>query len=314
MKPMRIVVTGAAGFIGSHICDALLAQGHEVAGVDAFIDYYPRALKEDNLRLIGAHPRFTFTELDLRIDRLDDLLEGADGVVNQAAMAGLMRSWDDLETYVGCNILAVARLIAACQRAGVERFVHASTSSVYGQNAVGDESLPTRPISPYGVTKLAAEHLLLAHRAAHGFPVIILRYFSIYGPRQRPDMAYHIFIKAMLAGEPITIYGDGRQSRANTFVADCVRGTLAALADGEVGETYNIGGGEEISLLEAIDLIAKATGTSPQIRHERPRPGDQLRTVADTSKARRAFGYQPIVRPADGLREQARWHVAQAVR
>lgn len=310
---MRIVVTGAAGFIGSHVSEALLAQGHEVVGIDAFIDYYPRAVKENNLRPLAVHPAFTFAERDLRSDPLDDLLEGADAVINEAAMAGLMRSWDDLESYVGCNILALQRLIVACQRAGIDRFVHASTSSVYGRNAVGDESLPTRPVSPYGVTKLAAEHLLLAHRSAHGFPVVILRYFSIYGPRQRPDMAYHIFIKALLAGEPITIYGDGQQSRANTFVADCVRATLAALADGELGETYNIGGGEEIRLLEAIDLIAEATGARPRIRYERPRPGDQLRTVADTSKARRSFGYQPTIAPAEGLHQQVRWQQAYPV-
>jgi UDP-glucuronate 4-epimerase len=304
---MRIVVTGAAGFIGSHVVEALLSGGHDVVGVDAFVDYYPRAIKEENLRAFGEHPRFSFSELDLRSDPLDAVLEGAEAVVNQAAMAGLMRSWSDLDLYVGCNILGLERLVAACDRAGIRRFVHASTSSVYGAEAVGDESMPTSPVSPYGVTKLAAEHLLRAHLAARGLPVVILRYFSIYGPRQRPDMAYHIFIEALLAGRPITVYGDGLQSRSNTYIDDCVSGTLAALERGEVGETYNIGGGQEITVRDAIDIISDATGVIPDVRHEPARPGDQRRTVADIGKARAMLGYEPAVAPNDGLRRQVRW-------
>ena len=304
---MRIVVTGAAGFIGSHLCEQLLAEGHEVVGIDSFVDYYPRRLKEGNLRAIGDHPRFVFAELDLRSSPLDAVLEAADAVVNQAAMAGLMRSWSDLETYVGCNILGLQRLIAASSNAGVTRFVQASTSSVYGREAVGDESQPTHPVSPYGVTKLAAEHLLLAQVAASGFPAIILRYFSVYGPRQRPEMAYHLFIEAMLRGEPITVYGSGLQSRSNTYVADCVRGTIEALARAEVGEIFNIGGGEEITLRRAIEIIADATSATPTIRYEDGRAGDQWRTWANTEKARKAFGYRPTVAAATGLRAQVQW-------
>lgn len=311
---MRVVVTGAAGFIGSHVSEALLSAGHDVVGVDAFVDYYPRATKEANLRAIGDHPCFTFSELDLRSDPLDAALEGADAVVHQAAMAGLMRSWSDLELYAGCNILGLERLVAACGRAGIKRFIHASTSSVYGADAVGDESLATNPVSPYGVTKLAAEHLLMAHLEAHGLPVVILRYFSIYGPRQRPDMAYHIFIDALLARRPITVYGDGLQSRSNTYIEDCVSGTLAALERGEVGEVYNIGGGKEVTLRRAIEIIADLTGTIPQIRHEPARPGDQRRTVADIRKARAALGYEPTVAPEDGLRQQVLWQAARQVR
>ena len=307
---MRILVTGAAGFIGSHVIEALLALDHEVVGIDAFVDYYPREVKERNLHAVASYPRFTFAELDLRTDPLDDYLDGVDAVVNEAAMAGLMRSWSDLDLYVSCNIIGLHRLIEASRRAGVSRFVQASTSSVYGRDAVGDETQPTRPVSPYGVTKLAAEQLLGAHVANSGFPAIILRYFSVYGPRQRPDMAYNIFIDAMLTGRPITVYGDGLQSRSNTFVADCVRGTIDALTHAEVGEVYNIGGGQEITLREAVELIAEATAATPRIRYEDARPGDQVRTWADTEKARQAFGYRPSVTPSVGLREQVEWQAA----
>jgi len=306
---VRIVVTGAAGFIGSHLGEQLLADGHEVVGIDSFTDYYPRAIKERNLAGLLAHPSFQFCELDLRTSPLDGALDGADAIVNQAAMAGLMRSWSDLESYVGCNILGLQRLITAARSAGISRFVQASTSSVYGRDAVGDESQPTRPVSPYGVTKLAAEHLLAAQAAVHDFPVVVLRYFSVYGPRQRPDMAYHLFTRAMLRGEPITVYGDGHQSRANTFISDAVRGTIDALMRAAPGETYNLGGGDEITLLRAIELIARAAGTEAIVRHEPARPGDQRRTAASTEKARKAFGYAPTVSAADGLAAQVRWHV-----
>lgn len=308
---MRILVTGVAGFIGSHLAEALLVAGHHVVGLDAFIDYYPRAIKERNLSELRGRANFDFHELDLRSDSLDACLEGVEVVVNEAAMAGLMRSWQDLEMYTSCNIIAVNRLIEAAVRAGVGKFLHVSTSSVYGVDAVGDEEQPVRPISPYGVTKLAAENLVLAHMATHGLPASILRYFSIYGPRQRPDMAYRIFIAAMLEGREITIYGDGRQSRSNTYIGDCVRGTIQAIDRAQVGEIYNIGGGVEITLNEAIDLIADATGVAPLIRHEPQRPGDQRRTWADTAKARAAFGYEPLVTPEIGLREQVAWQARQ---
>ena len=311
---MRILVTGAAGFVGSHLCEHLLAEGHEVVGLDAFIESYPRAIKERNLAGMGSHPRFTFHELDLRTDRLEPSLEGVEAVVNEAAMAGLSRSWSEMELYTGCNLLAVRRLVDACRAQGVRRFLQISTSSVYGVEAAGDESILTRPVSPYGVTKLAAEHLVLAYVDAFGFPAAILRYFSIYGPRQRPDMAYHIFIEALRAGRPITVYGDGRQSRSNTFVTDCVRGTVQALGGAETGEVYNIGGGEVITLAEAIEITADALGVRPVVRHEPARPGDQRHTRADTTKARLAFGYRPAVSPREGLRVQVDWHLSGGTR
>jgi nucleoside-diphosphate-sugar epimerase len=308
---VRIVVTGAAGFIGSTLAEALVGAGHEVIGLDAFIDYYPRPMKEANLAGLRDAPGFRFGELDLRTEELDGWLDGADAIVHEAAMAGLMRSWTDLELYASCNILATNRLIEAAQRAGVRRFVLASTSSVYGLEAVGDEDHPLEPSSPYGITKLAAEKLVLAHAATSGFPCTIIRYFSIYGPRQRPDMAYHRFIEAMLDGQPITVFGDGEQTRSNTYIDDAVRGTIQALERGATGGIYNIGGGRTISLNEAIGLIAAHLGIEPVIDRQPARPGDQRHTSADIGRARAALGYAPTVEPSDGLARQVAWHVAR---
>lgn len=308
---MKIVVTGAAGFIGSTLAEALVAVGHEVVGIDAFIPYYPREVKESNLARLLDTPGFRFAEVDLRTAELDPLLDGADAVIHEAAMAGLMRSWSDLELYTSCNIIATGRLIEACQRAGVKRFVLASTSSVYGRDAVGAEDQPLEPSSPYGITKLACEKLVLAHVASSGFPGTIIRYFSIYGPRQRPDMAYHLFIEALLDGAPITVFGDGEQTRSNTYVDDAVGGTMLALERGATGGIYNIGGGRTISLNEAIALIAGHVGAAPIVVSEPARPGDQRHTSADISRAREALGYAPTVEPAEGLRRQVDWHLSR---
>jgi UDP-glucuronate 4-epimerase len=308
---MRVLVTGVAGFVGSHLAEALLDGGHEVVGVDAFIDYYPRTIKEANLAGLVGRPGFRFHELDLRSAPLEPLLDASTAVVHLAAMPGLARSWTDVELYTSCNLLATHRLVEASLATGVVRFVHASTSSVYGTLAVGDETAPTRPISPYGVTKLAAEHLILAYVETRGLPATILRYFSMFGPRQRPDMGYHIFIEAMLDGRPITVFGDGRQSRSNTYIGDCVLGTIAALEGGEVGQIYNIAGGEELTLDEAIATIARVLDVVPDIVHAPARPGDQRRTFADTARARAAFGYRPSVGAVEGLQAQVAWQVAR---
>jgi len=308
---VRIVVTGAAGFIGSTLAEALVAGGHEVVGLDAFIDYYPRPMKEANLAGLAKTPGFRFQELDLRTAELDPWLDGADAVIHEAAMAGLMRSWTDLELYASCNILGTNRLIEAALRNGIGRFVLASTSSVYGTEAVGDEDSRLEPSSPYGITKLAAEKLVLAHAASSGLPGTIIRYFSIYGPRQRPDMAYHRFIEAMLDGQPITVFGDGEQTRSNTYIDDAVAGTLLALERGVVGGIYNIGGGRTVSLNDAIGLIAGHLGVEPRIQREPARRGDQRHTSADIGRARAVLGYAPTIEPAEGLGRQVAWHVAR---
>jgi UDP-glucuronate 4-epimerase len=308
---MRVFVTGVAGFVGSHLAEALLARGHEVVGVDAFIDYYPRSVKEANLAGLVGRPGFRFHELDLRTAPLEPLLDGSSAVVHLAAMPGLARSWTDVELYTTCNLLATHRLVEAALATGMSRFVHASTSSVYGTQAVGDETAPTQPISPYGVTKLAAEHLILAYVQTRGLPATILRYFSMFGPRQRPDMGYHIFIEAMLDGRPITVFGDGRQSRSNTYIADCVHGTIAALEGTDVGGIYNVAGGEELTVNDAIATIARELDVTPDIVHAQARPGDQRRTFADITKARATFGYEPAVGAVEGLQAQIAWQVAR---
>lgn len=304
---MKVVVTGAAGFIGSHLCEALLESGHEVLGIDCFTDYYARADKEANLTAALALPGFTFVEADLRTDALEPLLDGADAVVNEAATPGLVLSWDDFDRYQSTNLSAVKRLVDACIAVNVGHVVQASTSSVYGAEATGPEEAPCLPVSPYGVTKLAAEHLLRAYAASFEIPLTILRYYSIYGPRQRPDMAYRIFCERLLRGEPITIYGDGGQSRSNTYVGDCVAATVAALAGPADGSVFNIGGGREIKLLEAIGIIAGHLGVEPAIDYREARRGDQRRTSADITRARQVLGWEPVVEPEEGLVAQVAW-------
>ena len=305
---MRVLVTGCAGFIGSHVVERLLADGHNVVGVDSFVPYYPREQKLRNLEASRDDGRFAFHEIDLRADALDGVVDGIDVIVNEAAMPGLPRSWTDMELYTSCNLLGLQRLLDAAVAAGVPRIVHASTSSVYGREAIGNEGLPLRPISPYGITKLAAEHLLTAYAESHGLITTILRYFSIYGPRQRPDMAYHIFIEAMRRDLPITVYGDGSQSRSSTYVSDCVDATVAALGGAGDGRVFNIGGGATLTLSRAIDIIAGELRVTPRIDYQAPRRGDQLHTAADVTQARLALGYAPSVAPEDGLARQVAWH------
>ena len=306
---MRVLVTGAAGFIGSHLCEALLDGGHEVLALDGFVPSYPRADKEANLAALIGRARFSFLEADLRSDPLDRHLDGVDAVINEAAMAGLARSWAEFDLYVGCNLVGLQRLLDAAVRAGVGRFVQASTSSVYGLEAVGDEDRPLRPVSPYGVSKLAAEQLIVAYVAEFDLSAVILRYFSIFGPRQRPDMAYHRFIEAMVDGRPITVHGDGEQTRSNTYVADCVRGTMLALDRAPIGATYNIGGGDVISLNEAIATIAEALETRPRIERAPRARGDQRHTAADIGRASDALGFRPEMPVREGLRRQVEWHL-----
>jgi nucleoside-diphosphate-sugar epimerase len=305
---MRCVVTGSAGFIGSHLCEALLGCGHEVTGIDTFIPYYPRTVKERNQAGALTHPNYQFHGLDLRNEALEEVVADAEVIFHLAAMPGLVRSWTDLEGYWTCNVLATQRLLEAirCSAGSLRRLVYASTSSVYGRFGSGDEMLPTKPVSPYGVTKLAGENLCRAYAEAHHLPVVVLRYFSVYGPRQRPDMGYHHFIQAMLRDEPVLVCGDGQQVRGNTYVADCVAATVAAV-EAYPGEIYNLGGGEAASVWDILRLLEKIGGCTARIQQEPARAGDQRYTFADTSKIRSHLGWSPRTNLEEGLARQWEW-------
>lgn len=303
---MKCLVTGAAGFIGSHLCERLLRDGHSVYGIDCFVPYYPRIVKEQNLNAARTHKSFEFAEIDLRTDSLNDVMHGTDAVFHLAAMPGLPKSWTEFDLYQSCNFTATHRLLEASCLVNLRRFVYVSTSSAYGRHASGDETLPLRPISPYGVTKLAAEHLCRAFAEERGLPLTVLRYFSVYGPRQRPDMGYHLFIDSLLTGRPITMFGDGKQVRGNTFVDDCVDATVLAL-NAEPGETFNVGGSEPIALIDVIRKLERLTGCRAMIDSKPPRIGDQRNTLADTGKLQRVLGWRPTVGMDDGLARQVEW-------
>lgn len=308
-RRLRALVTGAAGFIGSHLAEALCCDGYDVVGIDALLERpYPAATKRAVLAELATLPSFRFRALDLRArdHDLGELLAGVEVVVHAAALAGLTATTADPGSAWTHNALATARLAHAATVAGVGRFVHVSTSSVYGGEVTGDERQPQRPISVYGHTKRAGEQAVL-RAAASGLDAVVVRYFSVYGPRQRADMAYCRFIEALLDGDPVTVHGDGSQRRSVTDVNDAVRGTLAALRHGRSGEAYNIGGDQSVSVIEALDTIAGAVGRRPQMRFVPVPVGDQRATSADTTKARRELGWTPEVPPAVGIARQVAW-------
>jgi len=304
---MRCVVTGAAGFIGSHLCERLLADGHSVTGVDCFTDYYPRSVKERNLTDLLDHPQFTFREIDLSEGVPAGIVSGANWVFHLAAMAGLTRSWVDFDLYNRHNLTATHRLLESLKGSpSLKRMIYASTSSVYGKYASGDESLPTRPSSPYGITKLAGEQLCRVYGDEFGVPAVVLRFFSVYGPRQRPEMGYHLFIDAILRGKPIKLTGDGLQVRGNTYIADCVDAVVRS-TQALPGETFNLGGGELVTVLEVFRKLERIIGKQAIIERHPARKGDQLATGADVSKITRHVGWKPTTSIDDGLAQQVEW-------
>jgi nucleoside-diphosphate-sugar epimerase len=307
--PTRALVTGAAGFIGSTLCERLLADGASVTGVDCFTDYYDVALKRRNLEPALAHPGFRLLELDLGAADLAALPD-VDVVFHQAAQAGVRASWGrEFASYVHHNVLATQRLLERYRDAPLERFVYASSSSVYGdaERYPTDENLLPRPFSPYGVTKLAGEHLVLLYGRNFGMHVAALRYFTVYGPRQRPDMAFHRFCRALLRGEEIVVYGDGRQSRDFTFVDDAIEANVRAWQRAAPQGVYNIGGGSQVEVLEAIAVLEQALGAKAKLRFEPRPPGDPLRTRADAARLRADLGYETRTGIADGLAAEAAW-------
>jgi nucleoside-diphosphate-sugar epimerase len=308
---MQCLVTGVAGFIGSHVAEALLLQGNSVAGVDAFTDYYPRSIKEQNLARLRTFSGFRKIEADLRTADLTAMLSGTTVVLHHAGQPGVRGSWgDQFMDYVGHNIVATQRLLEAARRTDVRRFVYASSSSVYGNAAefpTTETTLP-RPFSPYGVTKLAAEHLCSLYAENWGLHTVALRYFTVYGPRQRPDMAFSRFISAALSGRQIELYGSGEQRRDFTYVGDVVRANvLAAQRSVPPGSVLNIAGGSYATVNMVFDQVANLLGRKLNIRHAGPQAGDVEETRADCGLAQLLLGWTPTVQLAEGLASQVRW-------
>jgi UDP-glucose 4-epimerase len=314
---MKALVTGAAGFIGSHLGETLLDRGWQVTGLDCFSDYYPRAMKERNLDGLRGRDGFHFIVGSVQHADLPALLDGKTHVFHLAAQPGVRKSWGtDFDVYTDNNIDATQRLLEACVGRPLHRFVYASSSSLYGDNVqipMRENALP-QPVSPYGVTKLAAEQLCYLYFVNHAVPTTSLRYFTVYGPRQRPDMAFHRFIKAALEDKPITLYGDGEQTRDFTFVADAVAATIAAGERGVPGRAYNVGGGSRVSMNQVIDIIARLAGKPLDVRREPAQKGDMRDTYADTSLARADLGFSPSVTLEQGIEAEYRWLSALPVR
>jgi nucleoside-diphosphate-sugar epimerase len=307
---MRALVTGTAGFIGSHLTGALLDRGATVVGIDCFTDYYARAIKEANLDHNRRRDGFTFIETRIQDADLKSLLQDITHVFHLAAQAGVRKSWGrDFRTYTENNVEASQVLLEASVGLPLHRFVYASSSSVYGDNAsipMKEDALP-QPVSPYGVTKLAAEQLCYLYHVNHAVPTASLRYFTVYGPRQRPDMGFHRFIRAAIDGRPITLYGDGEQTRDFTFVKDAVAATIAAGERGVHGRAYNVGGGSRVSINHVLDIIGRVAGRRLDVRREPVQKGDMRDTFADTSLAKADLGFAPQVSLEEGIEAEYRW-------
>ncbi len=308
----KIIVTGSAGFIGSHLAEALLKQGEEVIGIDELNDYYDPALKRKNVAHLHSSPGFQLIEGDIQVLDWQTLLKDVEVVYHQGAQAGVRASWGQaFRAYTERNINATQVLLEAAKDAkNLKRLVFASSSSVYGDA----ETLPTheqmcpKPVSPYGITKLAAESLCGLYHKNFGVPFVALRYFTVYGPRQRPDMAFHKFFKSILQDEAIPIYGDGQQTRDYTFISDAVAANLAAAKVPEaVGEIFNIGGGSRVVLTEVLDTMEEIVDKPIKRNHIEKAMGDARHTAADVSKAHKILGYQPQVSLREGLVQEWEW-------
>ena len=305
---MRYVVTGAAGFIGSHLGEALQDGGHDVLGVDSFTDYYERSRKERNAAGLDV------LEANLASAPLEPILAGADGVFHLAGQPGVRASWgESFQLYLDRNVRATQRLFEASADAGI-RVVFASSSSVYGdaETYPTPEDVVPQPISPYGITKLACEQLAVAIGRAHGLEAVVLRYFTVYGPRQRPDMAFTAMLEALALGESFRLFGDGSAGRSFTYVGDAVAATIAAMTRGRRAETYNVGGGDEATMNEAIALVEEIAGRTLDVERLDAAVGDVKRTKADVSKAAAELGWAPETPLREGLAAQWEWVESRA--
>jgi len=306
----NVLVTGVAGFIGSHLAARLLDLGHSVVGVDCFTDYYDVRIKKDNLSSLLPHERFRFVGESVNTVDLRELLAGVDCVFHQAAQAGVRASWgEQFETYIDANIRATQRLCEAARETKLRRFVYASSSSVYGETTElpMKESHPTRPVSPYGVTKLDGENLCLLYAKSYELPVVCLRYFTVYGPRQRPDMAFHRFLRAAATGSPVEVYGNGAQTRDFTYIGDAVAANVAAMSYDGPERVFNIGGGSRVALNSALDVIGRHARGEFEVRYRDAQRGDVTHTYADISLAARELGYEPRTGLEDGIAREAEW-------
>lgn len=307
---MKILVTGVAGFIGSHLAERLMSEGHKVTGVDCFTDYYAREIKEANIKDLRTENAFDFHEADLLEIDLVRVLQNVDVVFHEAAQAGPRASWGaNFRIYTENNIRTTQLLLEAAKTARLKKFIFASSSSIYGnaESYPMHEEMNPAPVSPYGVTKLAAEHLCYLYYKNYGIPAVSMRYFTVYGPRQRPDMGFHKFIKAVSYGDEITIYGDGEQSRDFTYIDDIVDANLFAMNKESVGEVFNIGGGSRITLNSAINIIEHACGRKAHKKYIEKQKGDVIHTAADISKANKLLGYQPKYDLEKGIANQVDW-------
>jgi UDP-glucose 4-epimerase len=313
---VKALVTGAAGFIGSHLAERLISQGAQVVGVDAFTDYYPRSDKERNLSALVKMDDFTMVEASLTTVDLVPLLKNVTHVFHLAAQPGVRQSWGQaFHRYNANNVDATQRLLEACTGQPIERFVYASSSSVYGNSTslpMSEQAVPM-PVSPYGVTKLAAEHLCSLYCLVKNVPTVIVRYFTVYGPRQRPDMAFRRFFESATSGAALSIYGDGQQTRDFTYVDDAVSATLAAAQRGSPGSVYNVGGGERIALREVVNMIERIIGRPLVLDRQGARNGDMPDTFADTKLAMRELGFVPTVSLEEGLRIEYEWLLRTAL-
>jgi UDP-glucose 4-epimerase len=307
---MKSVVTGVAGFIGSHLAEKLLALGHEVVGVDKFLDNYPQSFKESNLANLRGHERCKLIEKDVMALDPHQLLDGVDYLFHLAGQPGVRASWGtEFARYTENNIMATQMLLEAAKEKKLRKFVYASTSSVYGDTKdlpMREDGL-TRPVSPYGVSKLAAENLCYLYCKAYAVPTVALRFFTVYGPRQRPDMFFHIFMRGLLRGEQTPLYDDGEQTRDFTFCSDIVDGVLGAANYPGAGEVFNLGGGSETSLLDAIALAERITGRKAGLKRYDRQRGDVRHTSASLGAARSKLGYAPQVNLEEGLTRQWQW-------
>jgi nucleoside-diphosphate-sugar epimerase len=312
---MKALVTGVAGFVGSHLAEALVAQGTDVVGIDCFTDYYAREIKLSNLTELRTRPNFRLVEAELQNTDLESLVDGVTHIYHLAAQAGVRKSWgSDFKSYISHNIDASQRLLEAIKGRPLHRFVYASSSSVYGDVAPIPmrEDAYLQPLSPYGVTKLAAEHLCHLYFVNYGVPTVSLRFFTVYGPRQRPDMAFHRFLRAGIAGQAITLFGDGEQTRDFTFIADIVSANLAAGDRGRPGAVYNIGGGSRVSVNQVLEIVERLVGRPLDIRRQETQKGDMRDTFADTTRAKTDLGFQPGWNLEAGLAAEHAWLTGQA--